>query len=115
MSKPLKYDEPIFVLNAIKTEKHSRNRTTRQRTYTKINHAVRALWRIRNLIEGYITVALPETTRRNFKMIARMGKKRAIDTRHVLDIIEGCPHMKDMVEPWMRLPNKHNNMFDIFT
>lgn len=114
MSKPPAYDEPLFVLNAIKRETHSRTRITRHRTYAKINHAIRALWRIRNLLEGFVSIALPDTKKRNYQIISRVGKKRAIDSRHCADVLNGCPGMKDMTKPWVRLPNKHNNMFNLF-
>jgi hypothetical protein len=114
MSIRQEYDEIVFALEAVKIDKMSGRRVSRNRRYPKVNHAIRGLWRIRNLQEGFIVVRFLESRKRPFKIITRIAKKRAIDIKHVAHMVQGPPKMPDMDRNWLRLPNRHNDMFELF-
>lgn len=78
----------------------------RDKVYSKINHALRALWRIRDVREGYIRVTQGLLVRQS--MIAKIGRKRCV-WRELAELPPGRPVVKDMPS-WSRLPSRFNEI-----
>ncbi len=95
----------IFRLHAIK-----KNREERCKDYTKINEAVEALWKIRDVVEGFVTL-IDINGGIRIKLVAKIGRRRGINIKYAA-MVKGRPMLKKAGEGWQRLPSKFSTFED---
>lgn len=94
-------DVTKFVMFAMK-----KNGDERRKECDTINEAVRALWRVRDVVEGYIHVIHGG---RKYKLLAKIGRRRGINTRFAT-AVDGRPALKKAGDGWQRLPSRFNDL-----
>ena len=94
-------DEVTFHVSAIK-----KNGDARDSKHSKINHAIRALWRIRDEKEVYVS---EYKNGRLVKLLAKIGRRRGINAG-IAKIPQGRPKLKIDGGKWSRLPNRFNDL-----
>lgn len=90
------------------------NGAIESREFKKINHAVRYLWKKRNVAEGYLTIVeiYEDGSVSKHKLLAKVGRRRGICgglTRQTADT-QARPLLKKAGEGWYRLPNRFNDI-----
>lgn len=89
--------------------------TMETKEFTKINHAVRYLWKRRNIREGYLCII--EKNQYGFivsnqKLLMKIGRRRGIYsqlTQQTADT-KARPLLKKAGDGWHRLPNRFNDI-----
>lgn len=78
-----------------------------EKTYPKVNHAIRALWRLRNIKEGFVYVV---TDGHRSKLLTKVGRRRGILQFLKLQVPKSLPKLKLSPGNWIRLPNRFNEL-----
>lgn len=83
-----------------------KNGDTRDKTFDKINHALRYLWRIKEVRELRLDAFDKDNI---WTLFVKMGRRRGIN--HTLaEIPTGRPLMAKAGPEWSRLPTKFNEL-----
>jgi len=83
-----------------------KNGETRQKTFVKINHALRYLWRIKEAREIYLEEVHKDGNVAT--LFAKVGRRRAINSNYAL-LPEGRPEAT-CGSAWKLLPSKFNEL-----
>ena len=84
----------------------TKNGAGRQKTFTKINHALRYMWRTKEVKELYLEVF--EGLNSSYCLFAKIGRRRAINS-HYVSVPDSWPAYAKM--PELRyMPNKFNDI-----
>ncbi|MHA2068779.1 MAG: hypothetical protein ACXABY_30815 [Candidatus Thorarchaeota archaeon] len=89
-----------------------KNGDERDKTFEKINHALRFLWRIKEAQEIYLDAVEfrdDGTIGGQWHLFVKMGRQRGINSNHAI-VPDGRPTMKKAGAPWRRLPSKWNDL-----
>ena len=102
-----KREVPVsFIMTAEK-----RNGDVRKKVSPKVNHALRALWRVREVIEGYVVAQVGGHA---YRLFGKMGRKRAFNIKHGIvhngERNERPPVKAHAAGDWQRLPCKYNDL-----
>ena len=81
----------------------------RHKTFDKINHALKYLWRIKEAQEVYLTAIAKNG--HHYSLFAKIGRRRGIN-RNYAKIVTGLPLMPKAGADWSRLPSRFNEIMD---
>ena len=88
-----------------------KNGDERNKTFERINHALRYLWRIKEAQELYLDVIEHSDgiIVGQWHLFVKMGRQRGINKMHA-NMPAGRPSMNKVGDAWRRLPSKWNDL-----